>query len=188
MEMNLKIAVIGAGVVGLSSALCLAQHFPASQLSVIASEFYPNRQENTSVHGFGMLTHRFDSPNTNKNVVAWLLKTKEYCSKMHPTVAESAGIRPVDTALVYYAKDEKGLNTIMSENARCLQNYKNITERKATLPLSQDDTLKTLFTPLEGGGDLFAFETSTYVVDSSLYLPWLKNELASLKTRSVHKR
>nr|CAB3236655.1 D-aspartate oxidase-like [Phallusia mammillata] len=181
--MTLKIAVIGAGVVGLSSALCLAQNFPTCEVTVIASEFYPERQGITSVHGFGIIGHRREGLNTNPKVSDWLLKTREYCRRMHPTVAELAGIRPIDAILTFHEKGEQGLNSVLPERARHLQNLKKITEKQAKelLPLSQDGAMEMLFPPLKAEHNLFAFETSTYVIDSSLYLPWLKNELASLK-------
>uniref|UniRef100_A0A8C4P7F9 D-aspartate oxidase n=1 Tax=Dromaius novaehollandiae TaxID=8790 RepID=A0A8C4P7F9_DRONO len=47
-----KVAVVGAGVVGLSTALCVTEAFPACSLAVIADRFTPNT---TSDVAAGML-------------------------------------------------------------------------------------------------------------------------------------
>lgn len=37
-----KVAVVGAGLVGLSTALCISEAFPSCPLSVLAEQFSPN--------------------------------------------------------------------------------------------------------------------------------------------------
>jgi len=42
VEMNIRVAVVGAGVTGLGSALCLAQQLKDCSITVISSKYFPS--------------------------------------------------------------------------------------------------------------------------------------------------
>ncbi|NXE51103.1 OXDD oxidase, partial [Casuarius casuarius] len=89
----LKVAVVGAGVVGLSTALCIAEAFPACSLTVIADRFTPNT---TSDVAAGMLIPH-TIPGTSLHVQKqWFKETFTYLFAISNSAeASEAGIHLV---------------------------------------------------------------------------------------------
>nr|CAB3236644.1 D-aspartate oxidase-like [Phallusia mammillata] len=175
--MAFKIAVIGAGVNGLASALCLSHQFPDCEITVIASEFYPEKKNLCSAHGFGVVINRetgvLDSPNVTKHVLA----TMKFCASLHPTEAEYAGIRPSD-AVVLFNQKKDFIDSMISVGDREKLGFRNATRKEIEMFNHMNDggAKLVLFENFEEA-PLTIFTCPAYIIDTSKYLPWLKNKL-----------
>jgi len=88
---NIKVCVIGAGVIGVSSAFQIQQKFPQIQVDLIAEKFSP---KNTSDVAAGYWRPPNVSQNLQGKYLQWALKTKENALKVlkNDTEAQSKGL------------------------------------------------------------------------------------------------
>lgn len=56
--MTLKIAVIGAGIIGITSACRILEHFPNANITVYADRFSPNTTSDVSAGFFLILKNK----------------------------------------------------------------------------------------------------------------------------------
>lgn len=167
-----KVAVVGAGVVGLSTASHLAERFRGSgvTITVIADRFSPNTTSDKSGSYILPIVIKLQSQSSpTKNVSdgryeQWTLETFELLRTLYHS--ETAG--------------EIGLSIVSSfsivESSTPLPWWKDVVFGFRTLPIDSPEVQAVMKPPQSHDGrSVYAF--STYLLDCRSYLPWLMRKL-----------
>lgn len=91
MDRNLRVAVVGAGATGLSTALCIQNRIRNCDVTIIADKFSPS----TTSDGSAGLWTPFIVPDKQKEIVTrWALQTYRYLWDMfHSEAAYQYGVQ-----------------------------------------------------------------------------------------------
>ncbi|GAB1602631.1 D-aspartate oxidase isoform X2 [Argonauta hians] len=154
-----KIAVVGAGVVGLSTALLIQKAYPNSQVTVIADKF---NVETTSDGAGGLFRPNYATLKSNhmEDIKRWSQESFSHFSSMfNSSKAGDAGIVLMSGFLFSNADKESGMieGTAFSETKlpredieRMGYDYKNVTK------------------------------VLTFTIECRKYMPWLSKQFAKL--------
>ncbi|KAK6179866.1 hypothetical protein SNE40_012123 [Patella caerulea] len=146
----MKICVIGAGVIGMSSAVRIQDRYPSADITIIADMFSPN----TTSDGAGAIFEVYAVGNTPVDLLEkWGKETWDHLKNLTFSVeAASARVQQVSG---YWATD-------------CLDEYSqvNIHGDVSSRVLTKEEM--KLF-PKARWGQFF----TSYLVDCTSYLPWL---------------
>ncbi|XP_022250332.1 D-aspartate oxidase-like [Limulus polyphemus] len=153
-----KVVVIGAGVVGLSTALCIQEIMPGVELTVIADKF----ENDTLSSGAGGLFRPDDNIGpSNKIFKEWCRDSyNHFMSILQTPDASEAGIQQLSGYHFSSINQEYVKNEVLEELLPLL--------RPAT------DQEHKLFPPELKAGMFF----TTTVTDCYRYLPWLRKRVA----------
>lgn len=192
-----KICIVGSGIMGLSSAYCLAKHYPGAKITVYAKDIPPNTTSNA---GYGIVFCRsYDSNMYSHKIGEWSSETSRYCTEMmkNPKQAVEMGIQPVDGFLVMTktelseVKKNPGKDSIVhSPTLRATCTYFRESTEKEILEkfLSKNTKFATLLDVPKTDAcfeNLSFYSYGTYIIDSDVYLLWMQNEMKRMVDRGL---
>lgn len=176
-----RVAVIGAGITGLSVSLCLAQQYrDRAEISVIAERYSPYT---TSDSSGGLVIPSFSSYGTRERgkqageVVNERLQRWAYVTYDHLRRLREGGVRPEDGLMLVptykYFEDWYPV----PDWANHVINFKSLDPKEAAALGLRADLFKTVW----------SFET--FVIDGKRFLPWMAERVAEMggvfETRKV---
>ncbi|XP_050400433.2 D-aspartate oxidase isoform X2 [Patella vulgata] len=160
-----KICVVGAGIIGLSSAIRIQDRYPKIDITIIADKFSPN----TTSDGAGALFEVFAVGDTPLELVQkWAKETWDHLKNVAFSVeADSARVQHVSGYWV------TGDPPMTSETSPDEEN----TSRRLT-----SEEMQLLF-PRAKSGKFF----TSYLVDCTSYLPWLMKQYMNKGGKIINK-
>ncbi|XP_039273030.2 D-aspartate oxidase-like isoform X1 [Styela clava] len=190
-----KICIVGCGIMGLSSAYCLAKYYQGADITIYSKDVPPNTTSNA---GYGIVFCRsYDSKMYSKKIGEWSSETSRYCSELlkNPDNASKMGINPVDGFLVMtkkeileVEKDPDRESIVHSPSLRSSCTY----FRECTPGEIQDKFLSKnaqfdilLDVPKADAqfNNLSFYIYGTFIIDTDLYLLWMQNEMKNMVER-----
>ena len=162
-----RVAIVGAGVIGLSSAYHLVTKFKNTvTVTVIAERFTPNTTSDTSGGFFQPVDFNDASHGANKTedirIKQWAIDTFNHFNSLYNSKLAAA----IQLCLV------SGYEFVDSSTQ--LPWWKNIVLGFRTLPATSSELKMLNITQPYQSNTVWAF--STYILDCKHYLPWLMNE------------
>merc|ERR1712002_3763 len=148
---TMKIVIIGSGVSGFSSAACIKDKIPSSDVTIIAEKFMPDI---TSAAAAGLIGLHCVGNSPTELLLKWVKCTIDHLNNIyfnHPD-AGSSGIMPISG--LYLFTDE---NAKKMDNAKCVLHHHFLDQNELQI------------FPKYGSGQYMR----TMLADPSLYMPWL---------------
>ncbi|XP_074643931.1 D-aspartate oxidase-like [Tubulanus polymorphus] len=152
-----KIAVVGAGAVGLATAVCLQDTYPSADITIIADRFGTDTVS-TVAAGLLRVTTKY-TPGTPVDVLTrWNRDSFEFFNKLaYSAESPDCGIAPRPVYQLFYEKPQEPLF------GKDLDGYRTLSE----------DELKHF------PGYKFGINFVTTIMEGTKYLPWLTNKFKS---------
>ncbi|XP_076807078.1 D-aspartate oxidase-like isoform X1 [Clavelina lepadiformis] len=189
-QKRMKVCVIGSGVNGLISAYCIANCFPHCDITIISAD---QEMGKCSKHGFGsvMITRPLrimDSVDTLK----YTQQTREYCQNMNQEDAKAAGIQRLESFSLFNFHQneetaEKGGDSVpTNEIANLFKSGENVRQatnvemREAGFVADNTKLAEVMGEKSITKDTLEGYIGYHYIVDTNLYLPWLRHQLTEM--------
>nr|XP_041575392.1 D-amino-acid oxidase isoform X3 [Taeniopygia guttata] len=163
----MRVAIIGAGVMGLSSALCIHQHFhslePSLELEVYADHFTPH----TTSDGAAGLWQPYLSDHGNLQETLWNKETFDHLlGHLHSPAATEMGLFLISGYNLFTepVPDPSWKNIVLG--------FRNLTPKELEL----------------FPGYSYGWFNTALMLEGRSYLPWLTNRLTQRGVKFFHKK
>ncbi|XP_015499056.1 D-amino-acid oxidase [Parus major] len=163
----MRVAVIGAGVIGLSSALCIHEQFhslvPSLELEVYADRFTPH----TTSDGAAGLWQPYVSDHGNLQETLWNKETFDYfLGHLHSPAAKEMGLFLISGYNLFTepVPDPSWKNIVLG--------FRNLTPKELEL----------------FPGYSYGWFNTALMLEGRSYLPWLTNRLTQRGVKFFHKK
>ncbi|NXM56789.1 OXDA oxidase, partial [Illadopsis cleaveri] len=161
----MRVAIIGAGVIGLSSALCVHEQFhglvPSLELEVYADRFTPH----TTSDGAAGLWQPYLSDHGNLQETLWNKETFDYLlGHMHSAASKEMGLFLISGYNLFTepVPDPSWKNIVLG--------FRNLTPKELEL----------------FPGYSYGWFNTALMLEGRSYLPWLTNSIGILEAASEH--
>ncbi|RWS25811.1 D-aspartate oxidase-like protein, partial [Leptotrombidium deliense] len=153
-----NVAVLGAGVIGLSTAVCIQESIPSAKVTIFADKFL---EETLSNGAGGLFRPGLECGTDIDSIKKYYSNTYEYFLKLNAS-AENTGVQSVSGYHLSSIGDSECRNEFLMELLPDMRQT-SISELNVLFP----DKFK------------FGYFYTTIITDPRYYLPWLQNKFIS---------